>query len=76
MQKVLEAAGSPPHSGRSGRTICDAEMALDKLGYNTPIIDCIGGQQLSAVVAKFQTEHQLPPSGELDAATRKALKIE
>src|SRR2546428_1003369 len=56
--KALRKAGAPPPSGRSGRTVCDAEIALDKLGYQTPIIDCIWGQQLTAVVTKFQKEHQ------------------
>ncbi len=68
--KVLRKAGSPPEVGRSGRTVCDAERALD-----IPIIDCIWGQQLSAAITKFQNEHQLMPSGELDSATRIALNI-
>lgn len=75
IEKALSMAGSPSQSGRSGRTVCDAEVALDKLGYQTPIIDCIWGQQLGTVVARFQKEHNLRPTGELDADTKKALKI-
>lgn len=71
----LRKAGAPPPSGRSGRTACDAERALDKAGYNTPIIDCDAGQQLKAVILRFQNVHKLPPTGELDADTRRALKI-
>lgn len=68
--KVLRKAGSPPAVGRSGRTICDAQSAL-----SLPIIDCISGQELIAAITKFQSEHQLMPSGEIDSATRKALNI-
>jgi len=73
--ELLKAAGSPAPTGRSGRAVCDAERALDRLGYNTPIIDCISGQQLRAVIIKFQTGRHLSPTGELDAPTRKALEI-
>lgn len=73
--KLLQKAGSEAPTGRSGRTICDAERALDRRGYDTPIIDCIAGQQLRAVVVKFQKDHSLQPTGELDSTTRKALGI-
>jgi hypothetical protein len=72
---LLKNAGSSPPTGRSGRTVCDAERALDTLGYDTPIIDCIWGQQLSAVITRFQKDHQLRPTGELDSETRRALHI-
>ena len=70
IQEMLKDAGSPKPSGRSGRTVCDAEVAL-----NEPIIDCIWGKQLSESVTTFQKEHQLSPTGELDSATRKARKV-
>ena len=72
---LLQAAGSRSPTGRSGRTVCDAERALDKLGYQAPIIDCIPGQQLSAIVIRFQKDRALSATGELDDATRLALKI-
>ena len=68
--EVLRKAGSPPAVGRSGRVFCDAERALD-----IPIIDCIWGQELSAAITKFQNEHQLLPTGELDSETRIELNI-
>ena len=71
----LEKAGSQAPTGHSGRTICDAERALDQRGYETPIIDCIAGHQLSTAVAKFQKDNFLRPTGMLDPATRKALDI-
>src|SRR6478752_4422686 len=33
---ILKKAGAPPSSGHSARTICDAQRALDKLGYDMP----------------------------------------
>jgi hypothetical protein len=73
--RLLKEAGSESQTKRSGRTVCDAERALDKLGYDTPIIDCIGGQQLRTVLTKFQKDRALPLTGELDSATRAALTI-
>lgn len=75
IQETLRKAGSPPPSGRSGRTVCDAEIALDKLDYETPIIDCIWGPQLGTVVTRFQKEHKLRPTGELDSETKRTLNI-
>jgi hypothetical protein len=72
---LLQHAGSSPATGRSGRAVCDAERALDRLGYDTPIIDCIAGQQLHAILIKFQDDHKLQPTGELDAPTRRTLDI-
>jgi len=67
---LLQKGGSQPPGGRSGRTACDAERAL---GF--PIIDCIAGSQVSAMILKFQKDRSLPPTGELDAPTRNALGI-
>lgn len=72
---LLKNHGSGLSSGRSGRTVCDAERALDKLGYETPIVDCIDGQQFRAILVKFQKDHSLDATGELDSATRAALHI-
>jgi hypothetical protein len=73
--RLLQKAGSKSPTGRSGRTICDVERALDRLGYDTPIIDCIAGQQLRGALTRFQKDHDLQVTGEPDAATRKALNV-
>ena len=73
--KLLRSAGSPPPTEKSGRTVCDAERALDKLGYGTPIMDCISGDQLRTVILKFQADRELPQTGTLDTTTRNELKI-
>jgi hypothetical protein len=75
IRDLLQMAGSTAPTGRSGRTVYDAERALDKLGYDTPIIDCIAGQQLGAILTKFQKDRALQLTGEVDTATRRALKI-
>ncbi|MBI2680588.1 MAG: ankyrin repeat domain-containing protein [Candidatus Solibacter usitatus] len=72
---LLKQAGSPAPSGRSGRTACDVERALAKLGYDTPIIDCDAGSMLREAVRKFQKDRSLIPTGELDAATLQALHV-
>jgi len=63
MLGLLKDAGSEPPTGRSGRTVCDAEKALDRLGYDTPIIDCIAGQQLAAVGAEVPAGSLAPHNG-------------
>ena len=75
MLAILKKAGSAPPTGDSGRTVCDAEKAFDKLGYKTPIIDCIAGEQLAGTVRQFQQDRALPVTGELDKATKGALRI-
>jgi murein L,D-transpeptidase YcbB/YkuD len=67
---VLTRARSPTSTGRSGRTVCDVEQALD-----LPIRDCIYGQEVTAAVKKFQQEHALTVTGQLDRTTLKALGI-
>jgi hypothetical protein len=73
--RMLKAAGAPLPSGHSGRVVCDAERALDKLGYHMPITDCIDGAQFAGGLRKFQEEHALKATGELDSATLKLLGI-
>jgi ankyrin repeat protein len=72
---VLKRSGSMPATGNSGRSVCDAERALHKLGYGLAITDCIGDRDLRAAVIKFQQEHGLDTSGELDSTTRAKLGI-
>lgn len=72
---LLKKAGSDLPSGHSGRTVCDAERALNELGYGTPIMDCLAGNDFRAALAKFQKDHSLKPTGELIARTLKLLSI-
>jgi hypothetical protein len=73
---ILTKAVAPPAAGHSARTVCDAERALEKLGYDMPIADCIDGKgQFASKVRKFQQEHSLPLTGELDSPTLEALGV-
>jgi hypothetical protein len=73
---ILMRAGAPPASGHSARTVCDAQRALEKLGYDMPIADCIAGKgQFANKVRKFQQEHALSLTGELDSSTLQALGV-
>ncbi len=71
---ALKDAGSERRTGHSGRVACDAEAALNKLGSDF-IQDCVSDGDLANAVKKFQESHRLSPSGQLDAATLKALGI-
>jgi peptidoglycan hydrolase-like protein with peptidoglycan-binding domain len=55
--------------------VCDAQQALGRAGLDVPIIDCIAGEQLRAIVKKFQQAHALKVTGELDAPTLSSLGI-
>lgn len=57
---LLKNHGSGLSSGRSGRTVCDAERALDKLGYDTPIIDASSLGCDQCVAAQQQFPHFVP----------------
>ncbi len=74
--RMLLKAGSKPPTGRSGRTVCDAQMQLSKLGYDTGPIDCIAGRQLATLLTEFQRKNSLIANGTLDAETLHALDIE
>lgn len=71
----LRKFGSLPPTGNSGRSVCDAERALHKLGYGLEITDCIAGRDFRAAILKFQQDHALAANGELDPATRAKLGI-
>jgi ankyrin repeat protein len=71
---ALKNAGSERPTGHSGRVACDVELALNKFGSDF-IQDCISGGDLASTVKKFQKNHGLTPSGELDPATLKALEV-
>jgi Putative peptidoglycan binding domain/Ankyrin repeats (many copies) len=74
--QILLKAGSKPSTGRSGRTVCEAQIQLSKLGYDTGPIDCIAGKQLATLVTEFQRKNSLVANGTLDAETLHILNIE
>ncbi len=72
---ILKRSGSLPPTGNSGRRACDAERALHRLGYGLAITDCIADRDFRAAVFKFQQDHGLAATGDLDAGTRTKLAI-
>ena len=74
---MLQKSGAPPASGHSGRSVCDAQRALDKLGFDMPVSDCIfdNGGQSANKVRKFQMERGLATTGNLDLPTLKSLGV-
>lgn len=72
---ILKRFGSMPPTGNSGRSVCDAERALHRLGYGLEITDCIGDSDFHAAVLRFQQKRGLSASGELDPMTRAELGI-
>ncbi len=71
---MLKKAGSDKPTGRSGRVVCGAKAALNKLGFDF-ILDCWTSAGLARAVKEFQESHGLSPSGQLDPATLKALEV-
>jgi Putative peptidoglycan binding domain/Ankyrin repeats (3 copies)/Ankyrin repeat len=67
---ALRRAGSQKPTGHSGRVACDVERAL-----KFPIEDCIAGHELAHAVTEFQKAHSLSATGDLDAATLKAMNV-
>ena len=73
--QVLQAAGSLKGSGRSGRTVCDAQAALNELGLRSGHPDCWWGTSTAEALRTFQKQRGLPVSGELDRRTLRALEV-
>jgi ankyrin repeat protein len=72
---LLRRAGSEAGSGRSGRSVCDAQVRLAELGYQPGPPDCLLGNATRAALRQFQGGHNLSVSGELDSLTIEALGI-
>lgn len=75
--QMLRNAGSRSAPTRSGRAVCDAQDRLRELGYGVNSEDCWWGWGNSTTEAlrRFQRDHGLAASGQLDDATVKALGL-
>jgi len=75
--QMLRNAGSKSAPTRSGRVACDAQDRLGELGYGVNSEDCWWGWGNSTTEAlrRFQRDHGLAASGQLDDATVKALSL-
>ena len=61
---------------RPPRNPLEAQIALSRRGISAGSIDGVNGSQTRAAVAAFQRQSGLPPSGELDDATRNLLTLD
>lgn len=75
--QMLRNAGSKSAPTRSGRAACDAQDRLGELGYGVNSEDCWWGWGNSTTEAlrRFQRDHGLAATGQLDDATVKALSL-
>jgi len=55
------------------RPIMQAQVVLDRLGFSVGVVDGKPGRGLANAVRAFQQSRDLPETGELDEATRRAL---
>jgi lipoprotein-anchoring transpeptidase ErfK/SrfK len=62
-----------PHSAPVVNEILATQVALDRSGFSPGEIDGKAGRNLQRALAAFQQSHQLPPTGQMDDQTWKAL---
>lgn len=65
-----------PRNLRPVRTALDAQIALARIGISVGPIDGASGNNMRRALLAWQIHNGLPVSGELDAESRAALKVE
>lgn len=70
------AAKPEPRFLRQVRTALDAQIALARMGISVGPIDGANGNNMRRALLAWQIHNGLPVSGELDAESRAALKVE
>jgi len=75
--QMLRSAGSKSVPTRSGRVICDAQDRLGELGYGVNSQDCWWGwgNTTTEALRRFQRDHAIAVTGQLDDASVKALGL-
>lgn len=71
-------ATQPPFQATGSRPVQNAfetQLALARRGLSPGSLDGVSGGQTRAAIAAFQLQQGLPPTGELDAATRARLLV-
>ena len=68
--------GPRPELGpQSPPSLQDVQARLGQLGYSAGPVDGLMGPRTKAALARFQSEHGIPPTGLPDGATLRALKL-
>jgi hypothetical protein len=75
--QMLRKAGSQSAPTRSGRVVCDAQDRLGALGYGVNSQDCWWGwgNTTTEALRRFQQDHAISVTGQLDDASVKALGL-
>jgi uncharacterized protein len=75
--QMLRKAGSQSAPTRSGRVVCDAQDRLGALGYGVSSQDCWWGwgNTTTEALRRFQQDHAISVTGQLDNASMKALGL-
>ena len=75
--QMLRSAGSKSAPTRSGRVVCDAQDRLGELGYGVNSQDCWWGwgNTTTEALRRFQRDHAIAATGQLDDASVKALGL-
>jgi len=73
---AVDGGGAPAHTAAGNGVIPlkTAQERLNRLGYDAGVADGIMGRQTSNALTRFQIDHNLPPTGRLDAPTSNALQ--
>jgi hypothetical protein len=72
--EILRKAGAPATKAEE-ITLPEVKVRLKKLGYDPGPIDDTWNEGVSAALEKYQMEHHLPTTRELDPATLKSLGL-
>ncbi|HOW19513.1 MAG TPA: peptidoglycan-binding domain-containing protein, partial [Phycisphaerae bacterium] len=70
------AAAKPTGESASLRATVALQIALDRSGFSPGLIDGIFGGKTTASLREFQRSRGMPATGNLDAATRAALRVD
>jgi lipoprotein-anchoring transpeptidase ErfK/SrfK len=70
------STATKPGFPRPPRDVLEAQIALARLAISSGSIDGVSGSQTRAALLAFQQKNDLPPTGQLDAATKGALVLD
>lgn len=75
-QALVPAEQSPSDFPRPVQNVLEAQVALARRGISPGSIDGVAGSQTREAISVFQETESLPMTGDLDADTRAALKLD